>query len=325
MLLGLLHRAWFSAEGKTMRVCQWIACAIFCLTQAAHLALAQSVPAIQSFPRFELPDLGKLMATGGVSQVEGAGGGGITPWALITGYGTRDSYGGNAHVSILQTADYSLRTQGIALGVADRLELSLANQTFEGHKAPLDRLVLKLDTAGIKLKVAGDAVYQQDHVLPQIAVGIMLKRSHEISGLGPLGITNVKQLGAVSDHGIDYYASATKIFLAQSLLVNATLRATKANQLGLLGFGGDQNGHYRPQLEGSLAYLINRKTVAGIEYRMKPHNLAVDREKDYYDAFVAYFPSKYLSITAAYVELGDITIFNPKRQNGLYLSLQAGF
>ena len=44
-----------------------------------------------------LPDMGKLTATGGVSQVEGAGGGGLTPWALITGYGTRDSYGANAH------------------------------------------------------------------------------------------------------------------------------------------------------------------------------------------------------------------------------------
>lgn len=26
------------------------------------------------------PDMGKLTATGGVSQVEGAGGGGLTPW-----------------------------------------------------------------------------------------------------------------------------------------------------------------------------------------------------------------------------------------------------
>ena len=78
-------------------------------------------------------------------------------------------------------------------------------------------------------------------------------------------------------------------------------------------------------LEGSVAYLFNRKTVAGVEYRMKPHNLSVDDEKAYYDAFVAWFPTKYLSITAAYVSLGDITIFNPKRQNGYYLSLQAGF
>ena len=33
------------------------------------------------------------------------------------------------------------------------------------------------------------------------------------------------------------YVSATKLLLAQSLLVNGTLRSTNANQNGLLGFG----------------------------------------------------------------------------------------
>ena len=274
---------------------------------------------------FAGPDLGKLTATGGVSQVEGAGGGGLTPWALIAGYGSRDSYGGNAHLTTMRTADYSLQTSGIAIGVADRFEISLASQHFKGHKAPLDQLDLKLDTVGLKLKLTGDAVYDQDRLLPQIAVGTMLKRTHGVAGLGALGVTNVRQLGATSDHGVDYYVAATKLFLDRSLLANLTLRASKANQFGLLGFGGDQNDRYRPLLEGSLAYLIDRRTVAGIEYRMKPHNLGVDKEKDAYDAFIAYFPTKNLSVTAAYVALGDITVFNPKRQNGVYLSLQAGF
>jgi len=77
--------------------------------------------------------------------------------------------------------------------------------------------------------------------------------------------------------------------------------------------------------EFSAAYLINRKLAIGAEYRMKPRNLTADNEKDYYDAFVAWFPSKNLSVTLAYVSLGDITIYNPKRQDGVYLSLQAGF
>ena len=51
------------------------------------------------------PDLGKLLATGGVSQVEGAGGGGLTPWALISGYGTRDSYGANLHATAIRTQE----------------------------------------------------------------------------------------------------------------------------------------------------------------------------------------------------------------------------
>jgi len=184
--------------------------------------------------------MGKLTATGGVSQVEGSGGGGLTPWALITGYGTRDSYGANLHLTQLNTQDYQLKSVGAAIGIADRVELSLAQQEFTGSLAPLDALKLKQDIFGIKIKLAGDAVYDQAGWMPQIAAGLQYKQDAGIKGLGALGVTNVKQLGAKDDHGIDYYFSATKIYLAQSLLVNGTVRLTKANQMGLLGFGGDK-------------------------------------------------------------------------------------
>lgn len=272
-----------------------------------------------------LPDMGKLTATGGVSQVEGAGGGGLTPWALITGYGSKDSYGANAHYTQVSTQDYRLKTYGVAAGIADEFEFSFAKQEFTGSLAPLNMLNLKQDIFGVKYRIAGDAVYDQAGWMPQIAVGAQYKRDASIGGLGALGITNVKQLGAKDDKGTDFYVSATKIYLAQSLLVNGTLRMTKANQMGLLGFGGDLENKYQPQLEGSIAYLVNRKLVVGAEYRMKPRNLGVDKEKDYSDIFVAYFPTKNFSVTAAYAQLGDITVFNPKTQRGWYLSLQAGF
>jgi len=270
------------------------------------------------------PDMGKFLATGGVSQVEGAGGGGITPWALISGYGTRDSWGANAHYTRLATQDYKLDSYGMAVGIADRLELSLANQEFKGSLAPLNLLNIKQDILGVKVKVAGDAVHEQDSWMPQVALGILYKRNKGVGGLGALGVSNVKQLGAKDDHGYDYYVAATKILFEQSLLLNGTLRATRANQMGLLGFGGDQGDSMRLMPEVSMAYLVNRKLALGAEYRRKPHNLGVDNEKACYDAFVAWFPSKNFSLTAAYAELGDITIFNPKQQHGLYLSAQAG-
>ena len=88
---------------------------------------------------------------------------------------------------------------------------------------------------------------------------------------------------------------------------------------------GDSGNRTRLMPEVSVAYMVSRKLVAGVEYRHRPHNLGVDREKANYDAFVAWFPNKHLSVTAAYVVLGDITVFNPKRQRGAYLSVQAGF
>lgn len=288
-----------------------LAAALCVATGGAH---AESISA---------PDMGKLLATGGVSQVEGAGGGGLTPWALISGYGTRDSYGANAHITHVSTQDHSLDSIGVAVGIADRYEASLATQTFRGTGGALDGLRIKQDILGLKLRVAGDAVVDQDSWMPQIAIGLMAKRNKGVRGLG--GVTSVKQLGARHESGIDYYVSATKILLDQSLLLNATLRATKANQMGLLGFGGDLGDRYEPMLEASAAYLVNRHLAVGVEYRMKPRNLGVDREKDYYDAFIAWFPNKNVSVTAAYVALGDITVLNPRRQKGFYLSLQAGF
>lgn len=290
---------------------------------SAGSAAVTPAPAIEQDKSAWMPDLGKLTATGGVIQVEGAGGGGLTPWALITGYGTRDSYGANAHYTYLSTQDYTLKSYGVAVGLMDRVELSLAKQEFYGSLAPLADLKITQDIVGIKVKLAGDAVYDQDRWLPQLAVGAMFKHNNGIGGLGR--VTSVKQLGAASNAGIDYYLSATKLLLAQSLLLNGTLRLTKANQMGLLGFGGDLNDRYQAMGEFSAAYMINRKLALGVEYRMKPRNLAADHEKDYYDAFLAWFPGKNLSMTLAYVALGDITVYNPKRQRGVYLSLQAGF
>ena len=271
------------------------------------------------------PDMGKLTATGGVSQLEGAGGGGLVPWALITGYGTRDSWGANAHVTGVRTQDYTLDTSGVALGMADRVELSLARQTLRGSLAPLDQLHISQDIIGFKLKLIGDAVYDQDLPLPQISIGVLHKRNKGIGGLGALGVSKVTQLGAARASGTDVYLAATKLYLDSSLLLNGTVRATKANQMGLLGFGGDKGDGYEAMLEASAAYLVDRRFVAGVEYRMKPRNLGVDNEKAYYDVFAAWFPSKYVSVTAAYAVLGDITVFNPTRQRGAYLSVQTGF
>jgi hypothetical protein len=294
----------------------------WCCLASFIAAASAAAPAARAQSR---PDMGKLLATGGVSQLEGAGGGGLSPWALISGYGTRDSWGGNAHVTGVRTQDYSLSSMGIAVGLRDRVELSLARQRFKGSVAPLDRLSIDQDIAGIKIKLWGDAVIDQDLPWPQVAVGAMVKRNRGIAGLGALGVSNVTQLGAKDDHGIDYYIAASKLVLDASLLVNGTLRVTKANQMGLLGFGGDQGDSYQPMLEMSAAYLFNRKLVAGFEYRQKPHNLGVDREKAYADVFVAWFPSKHVSVTAAYAVLGTITVFNESRQRGVYLSVQSGF
>ena len=53
------------------------------------------------------------------------------------------------------------------------------------------------------------------------------------------------------------YVSGTKVFLASSLLVNVTLRHSKANQLGLFGFGGDEDGDASLNFETTVGYLLD--------------------------------------------------------------------
>ena len=263
---------------------------------------------------------GKLLLTGGVSQLEGAAGGGLTPWAVIGGYGTGDQIGGNAFYTRVNTGSYHLDDYGVLIGIHDRVEISLARQEFNTEKVGGllglgDGFTLRQDVIGVKLRVAGEAVLDSDSAMPQIAVGLQYKKNNQGAVLD--------YIGAESDSGTDIYVSATKLFLAQGLLLNGTVRFTKANQIGLLGFGGDKHDGYRPQLELSAAYLLNRKLAIGAEYRMKPDNLGIAREDDWYDVFVAYAPNRHVSVTLAYADLGNIVIKD--HQRGLYLSLQVGF
>ncbi|MES2473051.1 MAG: DUF3034 family protein [Pseudomonadota bacterium] len=268
---------------------------------------------------WDLFDGGKLLATGGVSQIEGAGGGGLANWAMITGYGTRDGVGANVHYTTVLLPDYTLHSAGVAVGLFDRLELSYAWQEFDtqevGAALGLGRgFTFHQNIFGAKLKLIGDAVYEQDSWLPQLSVGLQHKENDRGAVIGAVG--------GKSDQGTDYYLSASKLFLAQSLLVNATWRHTRANQFGILGFGGDRHAGYSAQFEGSAAYLFSRRFAVGAELRTKPNNLSIAKEQAAWDIFAAYFFNKNLSATLAYADLGNIVIRDDQR--GAYLSLQAG-
>ncbi|WP_457324778.1 DUF3034 family protein [Roseateles sp. P5_E11] len=276
-----------------------------------------------------LAQSGKLLLTGGVSSIDGAAGGGLTPWAVTGSYATAGEVGATAFLTRAKTGNYGLLTYGAAIAFHDRIEVSLARQDFdtESNLAPLglDGLHLKQNILGVKLRLVGDAVLDSDTLMPQIAIGLEHKKTHA----GNLGPTLFGPLGA-RDSGTDFYASATKLVLADGVLVNLTLRATKANQNGLLGFGGAQGKGYRLQPEFSLAKLLAKNLAVGVEFRAKPDNLNQSvlgagalKEDDWKDIFIAWAPNKHVSLTAAWVDLGRIApAVQPKRQTGGYLSAQ---
>lgn len=261
----------------------------------------------------------KLLLTGGITNIEGSAGGGLTPWAVIGGYGTKEQIGANAFFTNVRSKDYELRTGGALIGIYDRVELSFAQQKFDtrevgGLLGLGNGYKFTQKVYGAKVKVAGDAVLEQDSWLPQIAVGFQRKENDRGDLLHALGIKN--------DKGTDYYVSATKLFLAQSVLLNGTVRFTKANQTGILGFGTNARDKYDAVFEGSAAWLLRKDLAIGAEFRQKPDHLPF-KEDNWYDVFIAWAPTKNVSVTLAYADLGNIVIKD--KQKGTYLSLQVGF
>ncbi len=303
---------------------------------------------------------GKVLATGGVITVDGAGGGGITPWATISGYETRDGINGGLHYTWVYLPSYSLNSYGATLGFFDRLELSYTNSTLPtgstfdtvGLAARLIstgvpdtgvkpfNTTIKMDVYGAKIRLFGESIYDSDNMIPQVAIGAFYKNNHNDVLLNTLQAAKNKDWEA--------YLCATKIFFPLNTLVNVTVRYTSANETGLTGFGGPDGNKKKFRPEASIAYLLAKNTAIGGEYQKHGKNLEgksvmldgvnlsqltpllggtgdalTQHESDWYDLFFAYLPNKNLSFTLAYAMLGNITI--TPNQSGFYFSMHATF
>lgn len=230
---------------------------------------------------------GKVLLTGGVATIDGGGGGGITPWAVINGYGTRDGVNGSLHYTYAQLPNYSLNSYGASVGIYDRLELSYTHSTlptgstFNTVGLVADLLpgavgdtgiepfntTIEMDVIGAKLRLIGDAVYRSDSLLPQIAIGGYYKDNKNKELL--------RTLQAAKSKDWEAYICATKIYFPFSTLINLTGRYTAANQTGLTGFGykdrtdggtGGTDDKKELRLEVSIATLVAKNTAFGGEY-----------------------------------------------------------
>lgn len=263
---------------------------------------------------------GRLLATGGASSIEGAAGGGITPWAVLSGYGEKGEWGADVFATRVETGDYRLDVTGVSAAYDNRIELSYTRQRLDlgtlARDLSLPENSLSQDILGIKVRLFGDLIYDQ---LPQVSLGIQHKRQKDF--LIP------SLVGAKRDEDTEGYLTASRLILGgafgYNLLLNGGVRYSRANELGLLGFGGDRRDRRSVLKEGSVAVLLNREWAVGVEYREKPDNLSFAGESDWADLFVGYFPNKHLAIVLAYARLGEIATLD--NQNGAYLSVQGSF
>jgi hypothetical protein len=262
----------------------------------------------------------RLEWTGGVTQIEGAAGGGLVPWALIAGLGTDQQWGASAFVTHVSTEDFSLLTGGASLDYGDRVEVSVDRQRFAAGSV-LPGLTLGQDVVGFKARLVGDAVFSPDEYLPQIALGAQWKRTLDFDQIP-------KAVGAARGEDVDLYLAATKLYFAavagRNVIVDLTLRRTRANQFGLLGFGSSAPGAggYSFEPEMSAAIWLRDDLLVGAEYRDKPSNLPAFHESGAEDLFLAWAPLKNVSVTVAWADLGGIA--GKTSQRGAYVSLWIG-
>ncbi len=254
---------------------------------------------------------GRIKGTGGVSSTSGAGGGGLLPWATLTGHATREQWAGSLFATRVDVDDFTLDVAGFGVNVRDRLEVSYARRKFT-TEATADRI--RQDNFGLKYRLGGDLLYG---AMPQLSVGV----EHGILR----DPATAKAVGAASTRGSDLYIGAARGWIDglanRTTFLNINARYSRANQFGLLGYGGDDEDR-RLQMEAAAGLFVNRSWVVGAEYRHKPDNLLALKEDSAVDLFVAWFPSKHFSVTGAWVNLGRIA--GAAKQSGFYLSVQGG-
>lgn len=272
------------------------------------------------------------------TQVEGAIGGGIVPWALLP------SQSPTGFFTNVFTNDFSIFSIGGSFELLDRVELSYARMHVgiggsNAEKALSNRFgqenEVDVDVFGGKFKVI-----EMTDTWPQIAIGAQYKHSD-------INDATLNGIGSDDDDGIDVYAAATKLFdIGKYKAVgNVVVRGTQANQLGVLGFDDD----YDVVAETTLGFFLTEDLAFGMEYRMKPDNLDKPgklrlKEDDWWDVWMVWFPHDNLTVTAAYANLGDViaeasdvgvnlgtpagtslTTTEGEDEQGLFLSLQLSF
>jgi hypothetical protein len=260
-------------------------------------------------------------AQAAVTNIDGQAGGGLVPWALL-------SSGPTVAITNLHTSNLNINSLAINTSFADRVEVSYARNMLNVSGSTLGaNNTDNVDNFGLKVKLN-----DMSDSMPQFALGLVNKRTS-----GNLADYLNTALGT-SKSSTDVYGAVSKIvnIAGKNVLLNGVLRASKANQLGLLDYaGGNTAGaktSYSVKPEVSAEIFAADNVIFGAEYRAQPANSVSStdgtlHQNSAYDFNVVYVANKNFTLTAAYVNLGQVApaAINSTKQNGLFLQAQVNF
>lgn len=246
--------------------------------------------------------LGAVAAQAGVplNNLQGTGGIAFNPLAYTAGLPWEGSSTSNLNeiVSKPQVGGWyvNLGDAGInwwadsaALTVAQRLELSYGYGFVDAHRYGDGSI--NTHNIGAKLRILDENAFDTAWI-PAIAIGGVWKYTDS---------DTVKALG-LRDNGVDGYVVASKlitqtpvpVLLSAGLLVSDEVvnGVVGHNKYGVAGFG-------------NIDILPAENIAIGLEYKQGV-NVGDDiRNHDYYDAHVAWFVTKNLTLVAAFAETGN--------------------
>lgn len=230
-------------------------------------------------------------------NIEGSGGGAIVPWAYIANPPKDGQQIGmpSAGAWFWTSSDYDFYFLNAAISPHKRVELGIAYANLDISELRSDLKADSLAALGAGLDGNEDdlsmivahvklLLVEETDTLPAIAVSAEYKKSLNIEDMADDLTAGVRSIGGLSaapgllewmgyddDSGVDFNVMATKLWKNTPLpiLTSLSIRATKANQTGFLGFSDD----WKIQPEATVAVVARGDLIIGAEYRSKPDEL----------------------------------------------------
>ena len=250
-------------------------------------------------------------AYGGVplNNLQGTGGIAFNPLAYTAGLPWDGAEGGDstnavAHSALngkvsrpqigawyvnLNDAGINWWTTSAALSFFDHVELSAGYEFINAHKYG-DKSINKYNL-GAKVKFLDEDAFDTSWV-PALAVGGVYKYTDS---------RTVEALG-LDDDGFDAYVVASKLITQTPVpvLLSAGLLLSDEVVNGVVG-----HNDYDVVAFGNIDILPAENIAIGLEYKQGVDAGDGIRNHDYYDAHVAWFVTKQLTLVAAFAETGD--------------------
>lgn len=145
--------------------------------------------------------------------------------------------------------------------------------------------------------------------LPALTFGVHYKYNVGISEINDDLGGALDQAGLSGNNGVDFtlYASKLITFLPRPVLINVGGRATRAQELGFLGF----SSQYSFLFEGNVAVFLTDWLILAGEYRQQPNSYTpipglIGKSGDWWTVDLAWVVNKHFTVAGGYGYFGTV-------------------